>query len=178
MGVAVNNIFKLLSLRGPAQLSEQAIAGVEPTEPNITALLDLKNIKWMESITTGIEIPTPWEKEGYDKMDNEYQKIRRQINNKIAAMKRKGASKEKVEKTEQGSEKLSREHAIKVAEYLKKSKYWGKIGLFEGAGYSARGLYRPMVNCIMFTKGNLSFCKVCERAVIRVINHHSSGSGQ
>jgi hypothetical protein len=32
MGVAVNNIFKLLSLRGPAQLSEQAIAGVEPTE--------------------------------------------------------------------------------------------------------------------------------------------------
>lgn len=32
MGVAVNNIFKILSLRGPIQLSEEAIAGVEPTK--------------------------------------------------------------------------------------------------------------------------------------------------
>ncbi|MCK4364394.1 MAG: peptidase M64, partial [Candidatus Aminicenantes bacterium] len=48
-----------------------------------------------------------------------------------------------------------------------------KVGVFEGAGYSAKGLYRPMLDCLMFTKGKKPFCKVCEQAVIRVIKHYS-----
>jgi len=147
--------------------------GVEPTEPNITALLDPKNLKWKDLVSSGMEIPTPWEKEDFDKMESEYQKLRQKINKKIARMKREGAPRGEVEKVEQESEELSRKYAKKVADYLQKSKFWRKVGAFEGAGYSAQGLYRPMVDCIMFTKGAKSFCEVCQEAIVRMIRHYS-----
>ena len=147
--------------------------GIEPKEPNITALLNPRNLKWKDLLTPGIDIPTPWEKEGFEKMDNAYQKIREEINAKIARMKREGAAQAEVEKIEQEADQLSREHAVKVNNYFKKSKLKDKVGAFEGAGYSAQGLYRPMLDCIMFTKGKKPFCKVCEQAIIRVIKYYS-----
>ena len=66
-----------------------------------------------------------------------------------------------------------RKQKEKVDQYLDNSKFWGKVGAFEGAGYSSEGLYRPMLDCIMFSKGNKPFCKVCEQAIIRVIEHFS-----
>jgi hypothetical protein len=146
--------------------------GVEPTEPNITALLDPKNLKWKGLATPGIEIPTPWEKEDFDRMDEAYQKVRQEVNERIARMKREGASAEEVEKVEQESERLSRDNAKKVDDYLSRSMFKDKIGAYEGAGYSAQGLYRPMVDCIMFTRGKKPYCRVCEQAVVRVINHY------
>ena len=147
--------------------------GVEPTEPNITALLDPQNLKWKEFITPGVNIPTPWEKEAFDKMDMDYQKIRQEINQRIAELKRKGAPPDEVDKIEQESERLSREHADKIDAYLAKSKYRDKVGAFEGAGYSAQGLYRPMLDCLMFTKGDKPYCKVCEQSIIKVIKYYS-----
>jgi len=147
--------------------------GVEPLEPNITALLDPKNLKWKDLVTPGIEIPTPWEKEEFDRMDTAYQKVRQEIDARIAAMKRAGAPQADVERLEQESEKLSREQANKVDEYLRRSKFWGMIGALEGAGYSAQELYRPAVDCLMFTKGAKPFCKVCEAAVRRVIKFYT-----
>ena len=147
--------------------------GVEPTERNITALLDPKNLKWKDLATPGIAIPTPWEKEGFEKIDNAYQKVRREINQKIAKMKMERAPAAEVAKVEEESERLSSENSRQVDEYLMKSKYWGKVGAFEGAGYSAKGLYRPMADCLMFTKGTKPFCKVCEQAVLRVIKHYA-----
>jgi hypothetical protein len=147
--------------------------GVEPVEPNITALLEPDNLKWKDLCTPGIEIPTPWEKEEFDEEDNEYQKIRQQINEKIAKMKRESAPEADINKEEEKSELLSLQNAQKVDEYLKNSKYAGKVGAFEGAGYSAQGLYRPMLDCIMFTKGAKPFCKVCEHAIIQVIEHYT-----
>jgi hypothetical protein len=47
-----------------------------------------------------------------------------------------------------------------------------KVGAFEGAGYSSTGLYRPMINCIMFSIGDIPFCKVCENAINQVIDHY------
>jgi hypothetical protein len=147
--------------------------GVEPIEPNITALLNPNNLKWKKWAAPGIAIPTPWEKEEFDKMDNAYQKIRQEFNAKIAAMKRAGTPRAEIEKTEAESEKLSWEHAKKVDEFLLESKDWGKIGAFEGAGYSSKGLYRPAVDCLMFTKGTKPLCRVCEDAVIEVIKYYS-----
>lgn len=143
--------------------------GVEPTEPNITALLDPQNLKWNDFLSPGIEIPTPWEKEEFDKMDRAYQKIRREINAKIARMKREGAADSEIKNIEEKAEQLSREHAKEVDGYLSKSKFKNKVGAFEGAGYSTQGLYRPMLDCIMFSKGDKPYCKVCDRAIIRVI---------
>ena len=45
----------------------------------------------------------------------------------------------------------------------------GKVGLFEGAGYSAKGLYRGAADCRMFGKGVNPFCPVCMSAVDRAI---------
>ena len=78
-------------------------SGVEPREPNITALLDPKNVKWKTA--PGIAIPTPWEKEEFDKNDMAYQKIRRVLNNKIATLRLSGASAGDVAKAEEESER-------------------------------------------------------------------------
>lgn len=48
----------------------------------------------------------------------------------------------------------------------------GKVALFEGAGYSAKGLYRPFVDCKMFNKGHKPFCPVCMRAVSDMIERY------
>jgi hypothetical protein len=147
--------------------------GVEPTEPNITALLDPDNLKWKDHVSVGVSIPTPWEKEAFDEMDLAYQKIRTEINDEMAEMKRRKAPPDEITKREEESEKLSRDHAEKVDAYLMQSRFSGKVGAFEGAGYSAQGLYRPMLDCLMFTKGDKPFCKVCEMAVIRIIRFYS-----
>jgi len=144
-------------------------AGVEPAEANITALLDPAKLKWQSLTTPGIGIPTPWEKAEFDEMDNAYQKIRAEVNEKIARMKREGAAATDVAQAEEESERLSREHAGNVDAFLKASKFRGQVGAFEGAGYAARGLYRPELDCLMFTKGTKPFCRVCEAAVLRTI---------
>jgi hypothetical protein len=147
--------------------------GIEPAEPNITALLDPGNLKWKKLVSPGIEIPTPWEKEEFDRMDNAYQKIRQEINEKIARMKKQGIPAEEVAEVEAEAERLSQEQAKKVDDFLAGSKYAGQTGAFEGAGYSAHGLYRPAVDCLMFSKGAKPFCRVCEQAVRRIIEYYS-----
>jgi hypothetical protein len=147
--------------------------GVEPVEPNITALLDPNNIKWKKLVTPGIEIPTPWKKEAYDKKDYSWQKSRRELNNKIAEAVRNSAPTVEIKKLEDEYNKEDKEHTAAMDKYLRSSKYWGKVGAFEGAGYSSKGLYRPMIDCIMFSKGKKPFCKVCEAAIIRMIKYYS-----
>jgi hypothetical protein len=146
--------------------------GVEPDAPNITALLDPANLKWKDLVTLGTSIPTPWEKAGFDTMDLAYQKVREELNAKIAAAKRGGAPRDEVEKMQDDADRLSREHAAEVNAYLAKSAFVGKVGAFEGAGYSSNGLYRPMLDCIMFSKGAKPFCKVCQQAIAKVIEHY------
>lgn len=85
-------------------------AGVEPWEPNITALLPGRPLKWQSLVAAGTPIPTP---------DDEA-------------------------------------HAAVV-------------GVFEGAGYKAKGLYRPYRDCRMFHKGRVPFCPVCAASFETVI---------
>lgn len=49
----------------------------------------------------------------------------------------------------------------------------GKVGAFEGAGYEARGLYRGEADCIMFSRNPVGFCRVCQRAINRVIDSYT-----
>jgi hypothetical protein len=147
--------------------------GVEPAAPNVTALVDPANLKWKALTTPGTLIPTPWEKADYDAMDLAYQKVREEFNAKIAGAKRAGAPRPEVEKVQEESDRLSREHASKVDAYLSRSAFVGQVGAFEGAGYASQDLYRPMVDCLMFTKGAKPFCKVCQQAVARVIGYYA-----
>lgn len=52
-------------------------------------------------------------------------------------------------------------------------KYFGKTGAFEGAGYSAKGLYRPYYDCTMKSVSIDNFCPVCKRAIQRMIDYYA-----
>jgi hypothetical protein len=147
--------------------------GYEPAEPNITALLDPKNVKWKALLSKGIEVPTPWEKAGYDVRDLKWQRKRRELNDHIASLVKNHAPEAEVRAAEAEYDKLDLEHAQEMDKYLRASKYAGKVGVFEGAGYASKGLYRPMVDCIMFTKAHQEFCEVCKAAMVGVIEWYS-----
>lgn len=146
--------------------------GVEPDAPNITALADPRRPKWADLVTPGAAVPTPWEKKGFDEKDLAYQKVREALNAKIAAAMRSGAPAGEVERLKAEEDRLSRVHAGEINAYLARSKATGVVGAFEGAGYASKGLYRPALDCTMFTKGEKPFCPVCRRAIARVIDHY------
>jgi len=91
-------------------------AGVEPWEPNITALVPDGRPKWNDMVTPGVPIPTP----------------------------------------------------------AGDPRYGEAVGAFEGAGYAAKGLYRPSLDCQMFSKGDQPFDPVCRRALQRVIDFYAA----
>ncbi|MCX7863246.1 MAG: IgA Peptidase M64 [Bacteroidales bacterium] len=51
--------------------------------------------------------------------------------------------------------------------------YENKIGVFEGAGYKTKGIYRPSVSCIMRDFQKLEFCPVCQVAIKQNILFHT-----
>ena len=54
------------------------------------------------------------------------------------------------------------------------NKFMHAIGAFEGAGYSLKGVYRPMLDCRMRTNENPEFCPVCQRAIRRLIDFYTA----
>jgi len=53
-------------------------------------------------------------------------------------------------------------------------KYEGTIGAFEGAGYCAKGMYRPYLDCIMISLGaKEGFCPVCRKALVEMIKFYT-----
>jgi hypothetical protein len=47
--------------------------------------------------------------------------------------------------------------------------YRGRIGVFEGAGYQAKGVYRPVVSCSMKDVVFNNFCPVCRQAITKMV---------
>ena len=48
-----------------------------------------------------------------------------------------------------------------------------KVGVFEGAGYTMKGIYRPTMDCRMKTNEAPAFCPVCQRALKRMIEFYT-----
>lgn len=48
-----------------------------------------------------------------------------------------------------------------------------KIGLYEGAGYSTKGVYRAYPDCRMRTNDNPEFCPACQLAIQRLIDFYT-----
>ena len=109
--------------------------GVEPWESNITALLNPENLKWKKLVEPDTPIPTPWNKEKYDKIPRSQSKDKEVL--------------------------------------LHKQEYWGKVGAFKGGGYASEGLYRPYLDCRMFSKSLTGFCPVCSDAIVKIIRFYS-----
>ena len=47
------------------------------------------------------------------------------------------------------------------------------VGVYEGAGYQSKGVYRPYPDCRMKTNAAEGFCPVCQRAIARMIEFYS-----
>ena len=135
--------------------------GVEPWEPNVTALLDPAHLKWGHLVDEGTPIPTPWSQQAYDDMSLAYQQERN-------ALRASGASEERMD--EYFAEVKQNSSAL-----LAEEPYLGRIGAFEGSGYQAKGLYRPAADCIMFSRNPDHFCRVCSEAIHRIIDLFSGG---
>jgi hypothetical protein len=128
---------------------------VEPWEPNITALLDKNNLKWKDLVEESTPLPTPWNKAEFDKEGYAIQKERDSLRTAMVP--------------ETVMEDLFTRQMEEENRYFAKENYKDKVGAFEGAGYMAKGLYRPQVDCIMYTR-HLTFCQVCSRSISRVID--------
>lgn len=146
--------------------------GIEPLEANITALLNSKSVKWGHLLDAETPVPTPWSKEKYDALGNAYQKKRSAFNKRIAQLERSKAPEETIKKAKDESHALSLKVKAQQDAIIKEGKYSGKVGVFEGGGYLSKGMYRPMTDCIMFSKGTKPFCKVCQAAIVAVIKYH------
>jgi len=147
--------------------------GREPVEPNITALLDPENLKWKDLVAEDTPLPTPWEKAGYDTADSRYQEERTALNQAIADAVRSGAPEEKVLELRNAEVEHAAAHAEWAREYLSGSVFAGRVGAYEGAGYSATGLYRPELDCLMFSRRLQPYCAVCERSVAARIGRYA-----
>jgi hypothetical protein len=145
--------------------------GFEPNEPNITALQDPDNIKWKHLLSEGIDIPTDWNKAEYDSQEQAWQQRRAELNSKIMSLTKAGASEEDIAKAVEIYNSESTERDKSVHAFLELNELSGKVGAFEGAGYSSTGMYRPSLNCIMFSRAEY-FCPVCQDAMIKVIENY------
>lgn len=131
---------------------------IEPWEPNVTALLDPRQLKWRDLVAGDTPIPTPWQKESFEKYEHDIQSLRRKI---------RAESRPEEEMNQLFQREKAQEDALLAAE-----KYADKAGAFEGANYEPHGYYRPQVNCIMFTRHD-AFCRVCRRAIERIISFYA-----
>jgi len=124
------------------------LSGVEPWEPNITRLLDRDNPRWKDLIAPGTPVPTPWAKAEYDSLAVILRKQKRDTPEYI-----------RIEK--------------QMKEIIKMSENKYAVGCFEGAGYASTGIYRPALDCRMFSKSLVEFCPVCQQAINRVIDMYT-----
>ena len=130
----------------------------EPWEPNVTALLDSSRLKWSNLVESGTPVPTPWDKDEFDRFERDIQKQRKEL---------RAAGRPEPE-----IEQLFKKEREKEDDMLATQKYAGKVGAFEGANYEAKGYYRPEADCIMFTR-HQTFCAVCRRAIEKIIAMYS-----
>jgi hypothetical protein len=137
---------------------------VEPWPANVTAAPEAARVKWRDMLTPGVPVPTPWPKEKFETLSKEFQARRV----RIRAEKR----------PESEMTQLFREEQQVMTKLLSSAEHRGRVGVFQGANYDARAFYRPEVDCVMFTRNTVPFCRVCQRALGAVIDRHTGRSSK
>jgi len=144
----------------PAVATEFPKDQPEPWEPNVTALRDPAKLKWRDLVEPATPLPTPWDKDAWEA------KARAFLDRRLALIKT-GAP-------EAEFDALFREQQAADTPMLGGMTYSGRVGAFEGASYQSKALYRPQTDCIMFTRDEVGFCKVCRKAIERVIDLYAT----
>jgi hypothetical protein len=142
-------------------------------EPNLTALLDPSKLKWKDLVSPGVAIPTEWGKAEYDSLQRAMGDLGRKRYSLVASRGNEGVSPDTAALLKKELDEKMRQMRRRVSEILTNGPFKDKIGACEGAGYTSQGLYRPSVNCMMFSNEQKAFCRVCERAVATMIEQYA-----
>ena len=137
---------------------------VEPWEPNVTALLDKERLKWRALVSRSTPVPTPWDKEQVEAYQRDVQARRKQIRAE--------------NRPENEMDALFREEQAHETQMFARERYRTAVGAFQGANYDAKAYYRPQLDCIMYTRDEVPFCRVCEAAIEHVIDEIAGGAAQ
>ncbi len=129
---------------------------VEPWEPNVTAMLKADELKWRDLVAKSTPLPTPWPKAEFEARQRDFQARRKQIRAE--------------RRPESEMSALFREEQAYTTKLLGSAKFAGQVGAFQGANYDAKAFYRPQLDCVMFTRNEVPFCRVCQRALGDVID--------
>ncbi len=127
-------------------------SGVEPTAPNVTALTDPDNLKWKSFLQEGTPLPTPWSKAHHDSLE---------------------AIRSTWDRSAEGYYEKWLKMRAEQEKQMQAGEFSDKVGAFEGAGYSSEGLYRPAIDCRMFSLSLTPFDPVCQAGILRVIDFFS-----
>ena len=150
--------------------------GVEPLEPNITALLDPARVKWADLLAPGTAVPTEYGKDRIEALQAQIRDRRTAAAEAVAEAKKKGAPDKEVRAIEAKAESAEGALDKKIADV--RAEYAGlidKVGVFEGAGYASKGLYRSQIYCLMIGNPKNEFCRVCQAAIARMIDFTAQG---
>lgn len=60
-------------------------------------------------------------------------------------------------------------HNMKIPTQADGKEVYTRLGVYEGAGYSSKGVYRPVQECRMKINAAPGFCPVCDRALRRMV---------
>jgi hypothetical protein len=132
---------------------------VEPWPPNVTATADRDRLKWRDLVAPDTPLPTPWPKPEFEAMSKGFQERRARL---------------RVEKRpEEEMSALFREEQTATTKLFAGAAARSLAGAFQGANYDAQAFYRPEMDCIMFTRNRVPFCRVCQRAIVEAIERHA-----
>ncbi len=126
-------------------------------EANVDTLDPRGNVKWQPLIDADVPVPTPWDKQTYETLMQKYEAWRNDTN----------ATPDQIQ--------TAMDHiASNTRLHLTQQSYYGQVGAFEGARYQANGLYRPELDCIMFSRKAEQFCQVCQAAIRQTIDRKAT----
>jgi len=132
---------------------------VEPWEPNLTTAKNPDQLKWRDLLEPGTQVPTNWNKSEFDSTQSAYRRQRNDLWSKKAG--------------QEEIDLLIQENDHWVHDFLRCNDNWGKVGVYEGGGYASKGIYRPYLDCRMFTRSLTGFDPVCSRALENIIELYS-----
>jgi hypothetical protein len=148
--------------------------GIEPLEPNITALLDPDHIKWQGLLSPGVTLPTEYGKEEMERLQANRRENYQAMEKAVQEDKAKGRTENELDKIKSPFQETAKKIEARIEAHRKKYEPLETVvGAFEGAGYSSKGLYRPMMDCLMISNNQERFCRVCQAAIARMIERYA-----
>lgn len=144
------------------QFVEYYYPDCEPWEQNITTLYDFES-KWDSQLPRTVAIPTP-----VPDPDTFVQK-----HPKKSAGQKSGDDSQNADVNDARAEAARRAAALYALIWDEsgngKSEF---VGVYEGAGYQSKGVYRPYPDCRMKTNSPKAFCPVCQSAITRLVEFY------